>query len=272
MLEYIHMETVSALEGVVIHPRALVYKGAKIGQGSIIGPNAVIGPKVVLHERVKVDFGAIVSGRTTIGTDTEVSAYATIGSPPQDLKYKGEDTELVIGKNNKLREYVNISLGTPTGGGITTIGDNNLIMAYCHVGHDCVIGSRIVLANSVHLAGHVTLQDFSILGGTAAVHQFTRIGERVMVAGGAIVVQDVPPFCLVQGDRARISGLNVVGLRRSDLPKDRISDIKSMFKILYNENLTMQDAIVRIESEVPSSEQRTRFIDFLKQSERGICR
>jgi UDP-N-acetylglucosamine acyltransferase len=155
---------------------------------------------------------------------------------------------------------------------LTTIGSNNLIMAYCHVGHDCVLESQIVLANSVHLAGHVSIQDHAILGGTAAVHQFTRIGERVMVAGGAIVVQDVPPFCLVQGDRARISGLNVVGLRRSDLPKDRVSDIKSMFKILYNENLTVQDAIERIGNEVPPSEQRTRFIDFLKQSERGICR
>lgn len=255
-----------------IDPSALIYQGAELAAGVVIGPRAIIGPKVKLHKNVKVGAGAIVSGKTEIGEGTEIYPFATVGSDPQDLKYKGEDTELKIGKGNKIREYVNISTGTVNGGGLTQIGDENLIMVYSHIAHDCIIGDRCILANGVHLAGHVQVQNSVVFGGMSGGHQFTRFGERAMVAAGAIVVQDVPPFCLVQGDRARISGLNVVGLRRADLPKDRISDIKNMFRIVFNENLTLEDAISRIEADIPESLPRASFLAFLQKSERGICR
>ncbi|MBC7660098.1 MAG: acyl-ACP--UDP-N-acetylglucosamine O-acyltransferase [Chitinophagaceae bacterium] len=272
MIDYNHLETIEKVEGSSIHPRALVYQGAVVGKGVLIGPNAVIGPKVTLHDGVQIGPGALVLGKTTVGEGTQISPYATVGAPPQDLKYKGEDTEVRIGKNNRICEYVNISLGTVGGGGVTTIGDDNLIMAYTHVAHDCVIGNNCVFANGVHLAGHVIVKNNVTFGGISGAHQFCRFGERAMVAAGSIVVQDVPPYCLVQGDRARISGLNVVGLRRSDLPKDRLSDIKTLFKILYNENLTLEDAIERMKTEVPQSVQRDSFIDFVTTSHRGICR
>lgn len=273
MLDFSKEERVAQqFKGVYIHPEALVVKGAQLGEGVNIGPRAVIGPKVVLGDGVKVGVGAIVSGKTRVGRNTEISALATVGSDPQDLKYRGEDTELIIGEENRIREYVNISTGTVSGGGRTTIGDRNLIMVYSHIAHDCHIGNSCILANGVHLAGHVAVQDYVVFGGMSGGHQFCRFGERAMIAAGAIVVQDVPPYCLVQGDRARISGLNVVGLRRSDLPKQRISDIKNMFKILFNENLTVEDALTRIEAEIAASEQRSRFVEFLRSSERGICR
>lgn len=272
MLDYQSEALVKAPVGVVIHPSALVYKGAQLGTGVMVGPRAVIGPQVTLADGVQIGAGAVVEGKTSIGAGTYVYPMATIGSDPQDLKYRGEDTELIIGANNRLREYVNISTGTVNGGGRTTIGDHNLIMVYSHIAHDCTIGSNCILANGVHLAGHVRVFDFVVFGGMSGGHQFCRFGERAMVAAGGIVVQDVPPFCMVQGDRARISGLNVVGLRRSDLPKARLNDIKNMFKILFNENLTLETAMSRIELEVPDSDQRLAFLEFLKSSQRGICR
>ncbi len=272
MIDYNHLETIEKVDGSSIHPRALVYKGAQIGKGVVIGPNAIVGPKVKLADHVQIGPGALILGKTTIGEASQISPYATLGAPPQDLKYKGEDTEVRIGKNTRICEYVNISLGTVGGGGVTTIGDNNLIMAYTHVAHDCVIGNNCVFANGVHLAGHVVVNNFVTFGGISGAHQFCRFGDRAMVAAGSIVVQDVPPYCLVQGDRARISGLNVVGLRRSDLSKDRLSDIKNMFKILYNENLTLEDAIQRMKVEIPESEQREGILNFILTSHRGICR
>ncbi|MBC7530820.1 MAG: acyl-ACP--UDP-N-acetylglucosamine O-acyltransferase [Oligoflexus sp.] len=272
MIDYNHLTTIAKVEGSSIHPRALVYQGAKIYKGVVVGPNAMVGPNVTLHDNVQIGPGALILGKTTIGEGTQVSPYATVGAPPQDLKYKGEDTEVRIGKNNRICEYVNISLGTVGGGGVTSIGDNNLIMAYTHVAHDCNIGSNCVFANGVHLAGHVIVKNNVTFGGISGAHQFCRFGERAMVAAGSIVVQDVPPYCLVQGDRARISGLNVVGLRRSELSKERLADVKNMFKILYNENLTLEDSIERIKSDIPESEQRESFVNFVVTSHRGICR
>jgi len=272
MINYNHLETIEKVDGSSIHPRALVYKGAQIGRGVVVGPNAIVGPNVVLADSVQIGPGALVLGKTSVGEGTQISPYATVGAPPQDLKYKGEETEVRIGKNNRICEYVNISLGTVGGGGVTTIGDNNLLMAYTHVAHDCMIYNNCVFANGVHLAGHVLVHNNVTFGGISGAHQFCHFGERAMVAAGSIVVQDVPPYCLVQGDRARISGLNVVGLRRSDLPKERLADIKNVFKILYNENLTLEDAVQRIKTEIPESVQREGILNFILTSHRGICR
>ena len=255
-----------------VHPTALISQGAKLDATVVVGPNAIVGPHVALAKGVQIGAGAIISGHTTIGEGTRVFPYATVGSDPQDLKHEGEETKVVIGKNNNIREYVNISSGTVGGGGETTIGDNNLIMVYSHVGHDCHIGNNCIFANSVQLAGHVVIGDNVVFGGMAGAHQFCRFGDRAMIAAGAVVVQDVPPFCMVQGDRAKISGLNVVGLRRSGLGKELNSDIKSMFKFLYNGNLTLDDAIEKIVQSINESMPRDIFIEFLRSSERGVCR
>ncbi len=272
MLDYSLEEISPSSKDVRIHPQAIVYKGAELGVGVMIGPRAIVGPHVRLGDGVVVGAGAVIEGHTTIGSQTKISSYATLGSDPQDLKYKGEPTELHIGSHNSIREYVNISTGTVSGSGKTVVGDNNLIMVYSHIAHDCVVGNHCIFANGVHLAGHVVVGDRVVFGGMSGGHQFCRFGDRAMIAAGAIVVQDVPPFCMVQGDRARISGLNVVGLRRSDLPKERISDIKNMFRFLFNENLTVEDAINRILAEISDSPERASFVDFIKASERGICR
>ena len=197
---------------------------------------------------------------------------ATVGSDPQDLKYAGEPTILTVGKNNKIREYVNISTGTVGGGNKTVIGDNNLFMVYVHVAHDCIIGDNNIFANSVALAGHIEVGNHVVFGGMSGGHQFTKYGDRVMVAAGAKVAQDVPPFCMVHGDRAKINGLNVIGLRRSGMSRDSIKQIKEMYRITYSENLPLEDAISKMESSIEESSEKALYIDFLKASERGITR
>ncbi len=255
---------------VVIHPRAYVSKGAELAKGVKIGPAAMIGPKVKLAEGVKVGAGAIIDGRTVVGAHTQVFPYATLGSAPQDLKYQGEDTELIIGERNRFREYVNVSLGTVGGGGKTVIGNDNLIMVYTHVGHDCIIGNECIFANGVALAGHVEIGNRVVFGGLSGAHQFSHFGDMVMVAAGAMVSQDAPPFCIVHGNHARANGLNMVGIRRSGTKN--LSALKQMYRLVYQENLTIEDAISRIEKEVDAVPERDVFVTFLRTSKRGICR
>jgi UDP-N-acetylglucosamine acyltransferase len=255
-----------------IHKTAVISEGAEIGHGVSIGPYAVIGPKVRIADNVIIGSHVLIEGRTTIGEGTHIHPFATVGIPPQDLKYKGEDTSLIIGKRNQIREYVNISIGTEGGGGETVIGDENLIMSYTHIAHDCRIHNRCIIANAANIAGHVVVSDGAVLGGVVGVHQFCRIGELSMVAGGSMVAQDVPPFCMVHGDRATINGLNVVGLRRAPLDSERVSDIKTMFRMLYKENYTVAQAIEKIRAEIPESRERELFVTFLEKSTRGICR
>jgi UDP-N-acetylglucosamine acyltransferase len=255
-----------------IHSTAMIDRGAELGVGCYVGPYCSIGPKVKLGDGVRVEQGGIVSGRTTIGERTQISPYSTIGSLPQDLKYHGEDSELIIGTDNLIREYSNISLGTEGGGGVTRIGNHNLFMVYTHIAHDCIIGNHSIFANAVQVAGHVEVGDGAVFGGTAGIHQFVRIGELAMMAAGTIVVQDVPPYCTVQGDRAVINGLNVVGLKRKKLKQEHMTQLKSMYRLVFSENLTMETAITEIETAVPDSAYRHRFLEFLRASTRGICR
>ena len=257
---------------VVIHPTALVAKGAQLGRGVVIGPYSIIGPKVVLGDQVQIGSHVTVENRTTVGARTVIYQFASIGVIPQDLKFHGEDTELIIGEENSIRQYVNISIGSEAGGGRTAIGRRCLLMVYAHVAHDCMLGNNIVLVNGVGLAGHVIIEDHAFVGGHAGVHQFCRIGSRAMIGGGSIVVQDVPPFVMAQGDRAVPIGLNMVGLRRAGFRAEAIRDLKAMYRLVYSEGLTLADAIARIELEIPESAERDRFVTFLKGSERGICR
>lgn len=273
MFDYTNFELHSNLSNNThIHPTALVAKGAELDTNVIIGPNAIVGANVKLASGVRVGAGAIVAGHTSIGEQTHIYPMATVGSDPQDLKFANEPTQLIIGAHNKIREYANISLGTVGGGGKTQIGDHNLIMVYTHVAHDCYIGNHCIFANSVNLAGHIVIGDHTVFGGMSGGHQFCRFGDRSMVAAGAIVVQDVPPFCLVQGDRARVNGLNVVGLRRSGIDRAELAGIKKMFKTVYNENLGIDEAIEKIGQSVEDSGSKKLFLDFLKTSERGVCR
>lgn len=257
---------------VKIHPTAIVEKGAELGKGVVIGPFCVVGPKVVLEDYVRLDSHVTVANRTRLGTKSVVYQFSTIGVYPQDLKYRGEDSELIIGPENSFRQYCNVSIGSEAGGGKTVIGRRNLFMVYTHVAHDCVVADNCIFANGVSLAGHVEVQSHSIIGGHAAVHQFCKVGFRSMTGGGSMVVQDVPPFTMVQGDRAKPLGLNVVGLKRAGYSADEIKDIKTMYRLLYNENLTVDDALIRIESEIKDSEYRSVFCDFLRAAERGVCR
>lgn len=257
---------------VVIHPTAIVEKGADLGRGVRIGPFCVIGAKAVIGDNVHIGSHCTVEGRTTIGARTSIHQFCSIGVAPQDLKYTGEDTTLTIGEENSLRQYVNISLGSDNGGGQTIIGRRNLFMVYSHVAHDCVVGDNIVFANGATLGGHVTVDSYAVLGGCCAVHQFCKIGPRAMIGGGSMVVQDVPPYTMVQGDRAKPIGLNIVGLKRAGLSMDSVRDIKAMYRLLYSEGLTVDDCLLRIEAEVSESDYRRVFTDFLRSSERGVCR
>ena len=257
---------------VKIHPTAMVARGAELAKGVSIGPRAIVGSKVELSEGVIVGAGAIVDGRTSVGSGTTIYPYATVGSTPQDLKYGGEDAQLIIGRDNRIREYANISIGTEGGGGKTVIGDRNLLMVYTHLAHDVIVGDDCIFANSVQIAGHCIIGNHTVFGGLSGVHQFCRFGDYVMVGAASLVVQDVPPYCLVQGDRAAIHGLNVVGLRRAKISGDELSAIKSMYRLLYSSNLSLEAAQSTIEQEVADTVHRKAFLKFLAESERGVCR
>ena len=255
-----------------IHPSAVVDPGAKLGAGVQIGAFAVVGPHVVLGDRVRIDHHGMVRGKTSLGAGTRVWSFATVGTEPQDLKYKGEDTELICGENNMIREYANISLGTVGGGGKTVVGSDNLFMVNTHIAHDCIVGNHCILANGVSLAGHIQVEDGAVIGGHTAIHQFVRIGRLAMLAGGSIVVQDVPPFVTVHGNHASPAGLNLLGLKRSGRSKDQIRNIKMMYKLLYQSGLTLEEAIERMGKDLPDSEDLECFKAFCQGTSRGLCR
>ncbi len=255
-----------------IHPTAVIEDGAHIGAGTKIGPFSVLGAEVRVGERCKIGPHTVISGLTTLGDENEVSPFASIGGDAQDLKYGGEQTRLEIGSRNRIRESVTINRGTAEGGGVTKIGDDCLFMAYSHVAHDCLVGDGVVLANCAAPAGHVELGDYAIIGGLAAVHQHTRVGKLAFVGGGAMVVLDVPPFCVAVGDRAKLQGVNVVGLRRSGMDEDAVRDVRTAYRIFFQSGLKMQEALVRLREEYPQSREVGRFIRFVEESKRGVCR
>lgn len=256
----------------MIHPTAIVHPGAQLDVEVEIGPYAVIGEHVKIGKGTSIGPSAVIDGWTEIGENNRIFHLCSVGAVPQDLKYKGEETYLRIGNGNIIREFATIHLGTVTGDGETTIGDNNLFMAYCHVAHDCHIGSRVVMANGSTLAGHITVEDFAILGGLSAVHQFVRVGESVMIAGGAMVGQNVPPYTMASGDRATLHGLNLVGLRRRGFSEETIADLKKAYRILIRSGLRTEEALDRIRNEISQSPEVAHFVEFVEKSERGICR
>jgi UDP-N-acetylglucosamine acyltransferase len=258
----------------MIHPTAIVHPGAQIAQEAEIGPYVVIGEHVRIGRGTKVGPHTVIDGWTEIGEDNTIFHMASIGAVPQDLKYRGEETYLRIGNGNTIREFASLHLGTVTGDGETTVGNGNLLMAYSHVAHDCHVGNSVVMANAATLAGHVTVEDYAILGGLCAVLQFTRIGAHVMVGGATSVTMDVPPYTIVTGDRreVRLRGLNLVGLKRREFPEATISGLKKAYKILALSGLKLSEAIERMKTEVPTSPEVEHFISFIESSKRGVCR
>jgi UDP-N-acetylglucosamine acyltransferase len=257
---------------VAIHSTAIVDPKAQLHASVEVGPYAVIGPKVRVGEGTTVGPHAVLEGDTTIGKRNRIFQFASVGAEPQDLKYAGEDTQLVIGDENLIREFTTLHKGTTGGGGVTRIGNKNLFMAYSHVAHDCVVGNGCVVANSAALAGHVEVGDFVVLGGLAGVHQFTRIGSHAFIAAGAVVVMDVPPYCMAQGDRAELAGLNKVGLARHGYSEEQIRRIKDSYQLLFSSKLKLDEAVVRIKAEHGAHPEIAHFLEFVNGSKRGLTR
>lgn len=255
-----------------IHPTAVVEAGAVVDPTCEIGPFAYVGANVVLGARNVLSAHAIVKGHTTLGEGNRVFPHAVVGEIPQDLKYRGEPTRLVVGDRNTFRECVTINLGTVQGGGATTIANGCLFMANSHVGHDCHVGDGAIIANSVALAGHVVLEDHVHFSGLAAAHQFCRIGRLAFVSGLTGVVMDVPPYCTVVGARAELAGLNSVGMQRAGMTEDQVGRVKQAYKILFRSNLGLAEALAQIEGELGTHPEVAHFLAFVRGSQRGITR
>jgi UDP-N-acetylglucosamine acyltransferase len=255
-----------------VHPTAIVAPGAKLHTTVEVGPYAVIGPQVEIGAGTMVGPHAVIEGRTRLGERNKVFQFASVGAQPQDLKYAGEDSALEIGNENLIREFTTLHKGTTGGGGVTRIGNRNLFMAYAHVAHDCQVGSGCVLANAATLGGHVEIGDHVILGGLAAVHQFTRIGQHAFVAGGAMVVMDVPPFCTAQGDRAELAGINSIGLARHGFSEEQIGRVKEAYRILFRSKLPLEEAVERLRTELGDEPEIKALLTFVTTSQRGITR
>lgn len=257
---------------VTIHPTAIVHSKARLGQGVALGPYCVIGPDVVLGDRVRLMSHVVVEGRTTIGADTVVFPFASLGQIPQDLKYKGEPATLEIGARNRIRESVTMNIGTEGGGMVTRVGDDGLFMVGAHVAHDCILGNHVIMANNATLGGHVTLGDFAIIGGISAVHQFVRIGAHVMVGGMTGVEQDVIPFGMVTGDRARLSGLNLIGMERRGVPREDIQEVRSAYKMMFGDKGTLAERMEEAAKAFPGNQYVRQIVEFARaKSSRGLC-
>lgn len=253
----------------VVHPSAVVEDGAELGPGVRVGAFAFIGPRVKLGQGVEVMAHAVVEGNTQVGASTVVFPHAVIGGRPQDMKYKGGDTKLVIGERNVLREGVTINTGTEIGGGITRLGDGNILMANAHVAHDCLLGNRVILANNVMLAGHVRVQDGAILNGGVGIHHFTTVGTFAYVGGLSRITRDVPPFTIVEGHPSRVRGLNIVGLKRARFPEATIRALKAAYRLLYRSDLPLRDAAARLRADFAGVKEVQELVTFIEASGNG---
>jgi len=259
-----------------IHASAIVDARAELADDVQIGPFSVIGPEVVIGSGTSIQSHVLVTGRTRIGRNNRIYSFSTLGEVPQDKKYAGEPTELLIGEGNTIREFCSLNIGTAQGGGVTRVGSDNWIMGYVHIAHDCAVGDHTVMANLTQLAGHVTVGDWAILGGMVGVHQFVRIGAHSMCGGGSTLVQDVPPFVLCRGSPAQPFGLNVEGLQRRGFDEATIAALKRAYRTLFREGLTLAQAREAILSGVETgsggADALARLIEFLDVPGRGIIR
>jgi UDP-N-acetylglucosamine acyltransferase len=255
-----------------IHPTAVVEAGARVDPTCQIGPFAYVGPHVVLGPGCVVGPHGVVTGRTTLGARNRVFSHAVVGEVPQDLKYGGEPTTTVIGDDNTFREAVTINAGTAQDKGVTRIGDGCLFMANSHVGHDCVVGDRAIIANSVGLSGHVVLEEDIHFGGLAGAHQFVRVGRLAFVGGMCGVVMDVAPYCMVNGTRAEVVGLNTIGMQRAGMTEEQVGRVKQAFKIFFRSGLPAAEALAQLQAELGAHPEVAHFVAFVEGSKRGITR
>jgi len=253
---------------VQIHPQAIVEEGAQLGEDVRVGPFAYVSAKAKIGDRTTIGQCARIEGDTAIGADNRIFSHAVVGSIPQDLKFHGEDVQLVIGDRNTIREFTLLNPGTEGGGGVTRIGDDNLLMGYVHVAHDCIIGNRCIFANAATLAGHVEIGDGVVVGGMTPIHQFVKIGDLAMIAGASALSQDVPPYCLAEGNRAVLRGLNLTGLRRA-LPREAIDPIRSAYKELFERGKPLKETAQTL-LETSESEEVKKMCRFILETKRGI--
>ncbi|WP_334164296.1 acyl-ACP--UDP-N-acetylglucosamine O-acyltransferase [Phenylobacterium sp.] len=255
-----------------IHPTALVAKGAELAEGVSVGPFCVVGEKVRLGRGTRLHSHVVIEGSTELGENNQVYPFAVLGGPPQHTAYKGEDTRLVIGDNNLIREHATMNLGTVNGGGVTRVGSDGLFMIESHVGHDCVVGDHVILTKQATLGGHCQIGDYVIVGGLAAVHQFTRVGRHAMIGGLAAVVKDVIPYGSVWGNHAHLEGLNLVGLKRRGFSRESINTLRAAYRLLFADEGTFQERLDDTIETYASSPEVMEIIDFIRaDASRPLC-
>jgi UDP-N-acetylglucosamine acyltransferase len=252
-----------------IHKTALISQKSKIGKNVLIGPYCIIEDNVIIDDNTQIDSHTIIKQYSTIGKNTHIFSHCVIGEIPQDKKYSGEKTELIIGDNTIIREFCTLNRGTKDSG-ITKIGNDCLLMAYVHIGHDCIINNNIILANGVQLGGHVIIDDYAIIGGLTPIHQFCKIGAHSLVGGGLRVVQDIPPFIIANGQPLRFSGINALGLRRRKFSANQRTNIKKVYNIIYNSNHNISQALEKIKNNLNVKNEISTIVNFIKNSSRGL--
>jgi len=255
-----------------IHPTAIISSEAHLEEGVEIGPYSIIGSDVTIGKNTIIGPHVVIDSQTDIGEGCRFFQFSSIGAVPQDLKFKGEATRTIIGNYNTIREYVTIHRATSADIGVTIMGDYNLLMAYCHVAHNCKLGNRIVMANAANLAGHIHVEDNAIIGGLTGIHQFVRIGAHCIIGGCSAVAKDVPPFVMASGNIAKLYGLNMIGLKRRNFSAETIQSLKQAYRLVFRSSLLLKTAIARVKTEVDDIPEVRQFIDFIENSQRGICR
>jgi len=256
----------------MIHATAIVDSKAEIDSNVEIGPYSIVRGNVFIGSGTVIGSHVVIEPYVTIGSKCRIFQYAAIGATPQSAKFEGEKTYAKVGGGTVVREFVTIHRGTGFGGGVTEVGEETFLMAYAHIAHDCKIGRKVVLANNATLGGHITIGDHATVGGLVAIHQFVRIGEHAFVGGKSAVVKDIPPYVIAAGDRAKLHGLNSVGLKRQGFSQKTLSSLKKTYRIIFRIGLTMNEAIERVTAEVEQVPEVITFIDFIKSSQRGITR
>ena len=255
-----------------IHPTAIVDPKAELGDDVQVGPYAIIREDVSIGSGSQVGSHTVIEPFVSIGRDCRIFHFASIGATPQSLKFEGEKTYVKIGRGTVIREFVTIHRGTGFGGGITEIGEQNFLMAYTHIAHDCKTGRMVVMANNATLAGHITIGDYATVGGLTAIHQFVKVGDYAFIGGKSAVVKDIPPFVIAAGDRARLHGMNTVGLKRHGFTQNTINELKKVYRIIFRIGLTRNEALERVKAEVEQIPEVVKFLEFIQSSQRGITR
>ena len=255
-----------------IHPTAIIAADAQLEEGVEVGPYSIIGGDVKIGKNTVIGPHTVIDEYTHIGEGCKIFQFCSIGALPQDLKFDGEKTRVVIGNFNTIREFVTIHRSTTADIGVTILGDHNLIMAYCHIAHNCKLGDHIIMANAAMLAGHVPVEDYAIISGLTGIHQFTRIGAHSMIGGASAVGKDIPPYTVAAGNHAKLFGLNLIGLKRRNFPENVIEALKDAYRIVFRSGLLLETALEKAQNEVEDCPEVRHFINFIKESKRSICR